>query len=60
MVALIHTTGANLLKDIQLYYMKKDRERLVETYGEEKVEWAEDFVERNKFDYQDERDRNYP
>lgn len=60
MVALIHTTGANLLKDIQLYYMRKDRERLVEIYGEEKVNWAEDFVESNKYDFMDEMDRNYP
>lgn len=52
------TTGGNLMRDIKLYYLQKDRERLVKHYGEEKVAWAEQLLSED--DYRDEMDRNYP
>ncbi len=37
---------------------KLSRQELVQEYGAEKVEWAEEFMSEN--DYRDELDRNYP
>ena len=48
------------MKDINLHYNQKERAHLIELYGEEKVEWAEKFLEENADELQDDRDRNYP